>query len=590
MKKLVPALSMLIACTFVEAQSQTDVFRPSYSSTKSTEPTNLTKSPTPAWVARYNGPGNADDVARAIAVDGSENVYVTGYNTGSDEHRNYATIKYNSAGVKQWVAGYDGSGNQNDEAFALVVDGSGNIYVTGYSHGSNGSTDYATIKYNHAGVRQWVARYNGPASASDTCVALKLDGAGNVYVTGSSTGSNGKSDYLTIKYNNSGLMQWTARYNGPGNANDYATALDVDNAGNIYVTGRSTGGYGSGFYDYVTIKYNSAGVRQWIARLNTPVYSQNNHDGANAIACDGFGNVYVTGYTTANNGSGDTDYLTIKYNSAGVKQWVSRAGYTGSLKKDNPYALAVDGLGNVHVTGTMTNSALNYDYVTIKYNSAGVGQGGPGYNAANYDDKAYALALDGSGNVYVTGYSIGKNGNRDCATIKYNSTMAQQWVARYNGPANSHDGANAIAVDGFRNVYVTGYSTSSNGTKDYVTIKYPGTGANSTFSETIDSGNKDLMEINTNATLPTTFNLAQNFPNPFNPTTTIRFETPRVSHVKLVIYNLRGELVHALVDSEMAAGFHLVTFDASGLASGIYFYRLEAGGNFTATHKMVLGK
>jgi hypothetical protein len=92
------------------------------------------------------------------------------------------------------------------------------------------------------------------------------------------------------------------------------------------------------------------------------------------------------------------------------------------------------------------------------------------------------------------------------------------------------------------------------------------------------------------SSIPSTYQLEQNFPNPFNPTTTIRFETPTVSHVKLVIYNLRGELVRALIDSEMAAGFHQVTFDASNLASGIYFYRLEAGGNFTATHKMVLGK
>jgi len=582
MKRQILVVSIFMTCAFAQAQSQTDVFLPSNSSTQLAESASFSAAPTQAWVARYNGPGNADDEARAIAVDVAGNVYVTGYNTASDGNRNYATVKYNSAGVKQWIAGYNGPGNSHDEAYALMIDGLGNVYVTGYSYGLSGTTDYATLKYNNRGQRLWVARYNGPASASDTSVAIKVDGSGNVYVTGSSTGSKGNLDYFTIKYNGAGIKQWTARYNGPGNSDDYVTALDVDDAGNVYVTGRSIGS--SGFYDYATIKYNSAGVKMWIARYNGPAQ---NHDGANALAVDGFDNVYVTGYTTASNG--DTDYLMIKYNSAGVKQWASRAGYTGSLKKDNPYALTVDGAGNVYVTGAITNSGLNYDYKTIKYNNAGVGQGGPGYNAANNNDEAYALAIDDNGNVYVTGRSYNKNGNYDFATIKYNSTMIQQWVTRYNGSANSHDGAKAITVDGSGNVYITGYSTSSNGTKDYVTIKYLGTGANSAFSATTDTERNDESEVNRSETLPSTFHLAQNFPNPFNPTTTIRFETPAASHVKLVIYNLAGELVRTLVDGEIAAGFHHITFDAKGLASGIYFYRLEAG-SFTAFRKMILGK
>jgi 3',5'-cyclic AMP phosphodiesterase CpdA len=90
-------------------------------------------------------------------------------------------------------------------------------------------------------------------------------------------------------------------------------------------------------------------------------------------------------------------------------------------------------------------------------------------------------------------------------------------------------------------------------------------------------------------TLPASFHLAQNFPNPFNPTTTIRYELPVTAKVRLAIYNLRGELVRTLVEAEMPAGYHKATFDASGLASGIYFYRLNAGA-FTATRKMALTK
>jgi len=89
------------------------------------------------------------------------------------------------------------------------------------------------------------------------------------------------------------------------------------------------------------------------------------------------------------------------------------------------------------------------------------------------------------------------------------------------------------------------------------------------------------------AKAPSQFSLAQNFPNPFNPATTIRFELPRRANVKLALYSLRGELLRVLIEGEMPAGSHHVEFDGRGLASGIYFYRLESEG-FSATRKLAL--
>mgnify|MGYP001579076366 CR=1 FL=1 len=96
---------------------------------------------TEEWVARYNGPGNRDDSAYAIAVDGSGNVYVTGYSYNSSTHNDYVTVKYDTNGNELWTARYNGPGNSLDVARAMAVDDSGNVYVTGESLGSGTDRD-----------------------------------------------------------------------------------------------------------------------------------------------------------------------------------------------------------------------------------------------------------------------------------------------------------------------------------------------------------------------------------------------------------------------------------------------------------------
>jgi len=302
-----------------------------------------------------------------LAVDNSGNVYVTGFSEGLDSTFDYATIKYDSLGNQLWVIRYDGPGNRGGGANSLLVDNSGNVYVTGVSYGSSTNFDYATIKYDSRGNELWVVHYNGPGDGEDVAKFLVHDGSGNIYVTGSSEGSGtGCYDYATIKYDSSGNQLWVARYDG-GGSEDEVYSMAVDNSGNVYVTGQT--GYrlpdSSWNCDYATVKYDSSGNQLWAARYNGP---GNYWDGARSLAVDNSGNVYVTGLST---GSGTYfDYATIKYDSLGNQLWVTRYDGPGN-HMDGARSIAVDNAGNVYVTGESDASITNSDYATIKYGPDG---------------------------------------------------------------------------------------------------------------------------------------------------------------------------------------------------------------------------
>ena len=418
----------------------------------------LAQSVDTAWVRIYNGPASALDSAYALAVDGSGNVYVTGVSYSYQTVWDYATVKYYSNGDTAWVRRYNGPGTEWDFARALAVDESGNVYVTGFSYGEWTGSDYATIKYFSNGDTAWVRRYNGPGDYEDEVRAVAVDGSGNVYVTGYSYGDGTGSDYATIKYYSNGDTAWLRRYTSPGGYWDEAYALAVDGSGNVYVTGYSyVEGLGA---DYATIKYYPNGDTAW---LRIYAWQEGYPDEAYALTVDGSGNVYVTGMSF-------NDYATIKYYPNGDTAWVRRYNGPGN-DYDAAVALTVDESGNVYVTGETDSSGIS-DYATIKYYSNGDTAWVRRYNGpGNSNDYAYAIAVDGYGNVYVTG-GTDSSGTSDYATIKYYPNGDTAWVTRYNGPGNSFDWATDLALDDSGNIYLTGNSYRSGAVYDYATIKY----------------------------------------------------------------------------------------------------------------------
>ena len=537
---------------------------------------NLTAQVAQEWVARYNGTSNSDDYAYSIANDISGNVYVTGWSKGIGSGFDYITIKYNSSGIQQWVQRYNGPGNGDDQANSISVDGSGNVYVTGQSIGSGTFFDLATIKYNTSGLLQWVQRYNGSGNAGDGAYALVVDGTGNIYVTGWIMDSENASDYITIKYNSSGIQQWVQIYNGPGNADDISRSIAIDGSGSVYITGQSKqNAYNN---DYATIKYNSSGIQQWVQRYH---YAQDGNDFAYSIAVDGSGNSYVTGRSYVP--TSQWNYATVMYNSAGTQQWVKLYYQPGGHYWSNEYAysVAVDGSANAYVTGASTNSPgpFDYAYCTIKYTSTGGVQWIARYdNPGVFDDNAYSIAADNSGNVYVTGESGTSGAGFDYATIKYNTSGAEQWVQRYNGPANDSDAAYKVIIDGSGNVYVTGWSRGIGTGYDFATIKY--------------SQMVGIQPISNE--IPNSFSLSQNYPNPFNPSTKIRFDIPplegdRGRMVRLIIYDILGREIAVIVNEQLSPGTYEVEWGASNYPSGVYMYKLVSD-DFTETKKMIFIK
>jgi len=418
----------------------------------------------PLWTNRYASLSNFNDLARCMAVDAHGNAFVAGYSlSGSFSTSDYLTVGYSSTGAPLWTRRFDMEGE--DVATAVAVDVAGNVLVTGRSFRSGSGLDYATVKYSGAGVPLWTNRYDGPSGGQDQASAITVDTNGNVFVTGNSYGSGGNPDIATVAYSSGGVPLWTNRYNGPGNGGDSALAIVVDADGNVLVTGYSAG-TGSGT-DFATIKYSSAGAELWVRRYNGP---GNSSDEAHALAVDADRSVYVAGLSF---GVGSSfDYATVKYSSAGVALWTNRYDGPGN-GVDGALALALGTNANAFVTGYSAGDSGFYDYATVAYSSAGVPLWTNRYNGTgDAEDSAQSVAVDPGGNVIVTGYSVGSGGSRDFATLAYSSAGAGLWTNRYNGPVTGSDEAYAIGTDKHGGVYVAGASPGSDGSFDYVAIKY----------------------------------------------------------------------------------------------------------------------
>lgn len=478
----------------------------------------LVEIPGTQWADRFNGPANHNDLRPVMALDAQGNVYITAETKSLEPAPAYGTeaintdivtIKYDRNGSQVWAATFNGPGRYIDAPQDIGVDAQGNVFITGYSWGGrerDGGTDYdfVTIKYNANGARQWVRHYNGTQSLrpQDMAFALDLDQSGNVYVTGGSF-YNGVWDWLvmqftTIKYDPAGNQLWVRNFDSPDRGGAMPRDIKSDAAGNAFVTGHfnhydpESNTYGS---DLVLLKYDPAGVLLKQTRYDTPGLNLDDEDRAIRLHMDAQGNAYVLGVSMPNRGfenDSRLDSVVLKFFNDGRLAWSSVYTRPGQAQEQG-YGLVADTAGNVYVAGvTDTMTIESASTLTYKLDPNGRRLWERVVDFTSEDvDYAIGLVLDPRGDrIHVGVGAIMEPGglHYDYVVLTYLANGTQAGVRSYDNPAHSDDSLRQIEIDGEGDLYLVGAMRTAPGTTSYMdllTVKVASTSSPAASDHTI---------------------------------------------------------------------------------------------------------
>ena len=408
--------------------------------------------------------GSADDEGWAIAVDVSGNAYITGRTYSTDFpaegafQTNQDTIdvfvtKLNSSGNALVYSTYLG-GNGSELGLGIALDGSRNVYITGYTLSTDfpieggyqtdqGNNDAFVTKLNSSGNALVYSTYLG-GSNNDIGAGIAVDGSGNAYINGNtdspdfpteapyqSNHQGGAVDAFVTKLNSSGNALVYSTYLG-GISADYCWGIAVDNFGNAYITGQTSstdfpteGAYQTtlqGGYDISVTKLNSTGD----SLIYSTYLGGSDDEVGFGIVLDNLRNAYITGWTksadfptegeyqTYQGGAGSYDAFVTKLNSTGAALVYST--YLGGINIDIGNGIAVDASGNAYITGYTFSVDFptegeyqtyqgSTDAFVTKLISSGNAVVYSTYLGGSGGDEAYGIALDGLGSAYITGFT-----------------------------------------------------------------------------------------------------------------------------------------------------------------------------------------
>jgi hypothetical protein len=399
----------------------------------------------------------------ATKIDGSGNVYLTGATLNQNGDYDVLVSKYNVSGTRIWASQYAGAAGGNDAGLDLVIDESGNVYVTGTSvEAASDSNDVLVLKYNSSGVLQWSETYNGAGSSHDGGVMISLNSTGEIYVSGITTGATPPlTDFLLLKYSNSGTPLWQWVHNN--GLFDVATGHGVDEYEQVTVYGATQTGLTT--YSFMTVTYN--GTTGLLISTGLSGASSHQFRSLGAIEKDQAGNTYITGTTTV---SGGVDMYTLKLDQQLNILWSDVYNSSGTFR-DEPRAISIDESGSVYVAGYSETVSDGTDYKVIKYNPTGSRAWVRSFNGEGSGaDTATAIVADAQGLITITGSSF-NGSNEDYYTQQYDSAGTLLYYKAWNSWDNKNDRPTALTVDPLGNIIVSGQSESHTGLQ-YATVRY----------------------------------------------------------------------------------------------------------------------
>ena len=354
-----------------------------------------------------------------------------------------------------WVAQYNGPYNSNDWVNDMVVR-NGYVYVTGYE--AAGASYYATVKYDYAGQELWAVGYREATSQAE---AMDVDAAGNVYVTGWQYWEF-DIDVVTLKYSPDGELLWEQRYNNAG-GNNQPNDMAIDASGDIYIAGASWVTEQEDF-DVLLLKYNSDGELLWDRTLDN---GDGQLDTGYALSIDPDGNAIVAGFTEPN------AYL-VKYSPTGDLLWDSE--FDGFSTNDEWRRVETDATGNIYVLGEISPPGEPNYLWTNKYDPDGNILWEQNYTGTA-DKSCYAgnLALTADGGVVICGQSWDDPSNISIVTIRYASDGTELWQ-RLEKAGYTHASGDDVAIDAEGHIYVTGYGYNYTYWEDIITLGYTSDG------------------------------------------------------------------------------------------------------------------
>ncbi len=317
----------------------------------------------------------------------------------------------------------------------------------------------------------WAKQFG--TAGTDESFSVAVDGSGNTYIAGFTDGdiaaaNAGLNDAFLIKLDSLGIQLWSKQIGTA--ATDESRSVAVDGSGNVYITGVTWGDLAAanaGESDAFLVKYDSSGNHLWSQQIGTV-----GEDESNSVAVDGSGNAYISGWTNgdiAAANAGLRDAFLVKFDSSGNQLWSKQLG---SADYDYGRSVAVDGSDNVYIAGfsfgsiggTNPNPGVMDGFV-VKYDSSGNRLWSKQIGTTN-KDWAYSVAVDGSDNVYIAGRTQGdmdgtNAGGPDTFLVKYDSSGNLLWTKQIGSSENDQN--RSVAVDASGNAYTTGFTTGDLG-------------------------------------------------------------------------------------------------------------------------------